>query len=158
MHAVWADVFGIPADTPQKQDLVIEAVMGFRLELDHMRKQLDTADVPASLTQAVFGQLKDAANPAALDQSWGNYAGKVSGADCRLVLAWAGWVLREQVDLEIEPQQFMAIEEHLLELESLLEDSQVPRRFVTLCNGKSRTFARLCACIRFKESVRYGKR
>lgn len=126
MHKVWADVFEIPADDPHSQDWVPEAVMAFRAELDHARKQLDRLGVPPELTSSVFVRLKDAANPAVLGQTWANYKNDVSGQDMRLVLAWSVWVLRELGEPEVEQQQFEAIHQHLSELEEMLQDPEVP--------------------------------
>lgn len=126
MQKVWAEIFGIPLDTPNTHDWVIEAAMAFRAQVDYTRKQLDKLGVPADLTSAGFIRLKEVANPAVLDHPWTNHKGNVSTPEIRLVLAWSAWVLREFGEPEVEQQHFEAIQQHLSELESMLQDPEIP--------------------------------
>ena len=126
MLKVWAEVFGISADSPNLEDWATEAVLAFRAEIAHTRARLDQLEVPQELTSSVFVGLRDWANPATANNQWGQTKAGISGPQFRLVLAWSAWVLRKLGEPEIEQQQFEAIQKHLAELEAMLLDTEVP--------------------------------
>ncbi|GAA6143668.1 hypothetical protein [Hydrogenophaga sp. 5NK40-0174] len=133
MQKVWAEVFGLPTDAPQTEDWVVEAVVAFRMELEHARQQLDNIGVPSDLTNHVFTRLKHAASPTFLTQQWAHHKSALVGIENTLVLRWCDWALRTLGEAEIEAQQFQSIKNHLAELEQLLNEPDVPpaiREFV----------------------------
>lgn len=133
MRDVWAEMFDIPKDSPHIDDWTIEAVMAFRAEVDLASKQLAALDVPPNLTNSVFPRLRDVANPVVFGQQWGQHKTLLQAPECALVLSWSAWVMRKLGEPQVEQAQFLAIKQHLSELDDLLQDPEVPpaiRNFV----------------------------
>lgn len=126
MLVVWAEIFGIPTDSPHLEDWVIEAALAFRAEVDLTSKQLDALGVPSELTTSVFPRLRNTANPVVFNNQWGSHKASLQAPECALVLSWSAWVMQRLGEAGIEQEQFAAIVAHLEELEQLLQATEMP--------------------------------
>lgn len=121
----WGHVFGLNESLPNHEDNMIMLLMSLRQQLDNIRLSLDAHEVPSDLTHPGFKRIKDIASPSLINQNWGSYKQSVQSNECRKILEWSSWVLRDENAEELSQDELNALMEQLEQLETKVLISSV---------------------------------
>jgi hypothetical protein len=114
----WAHVFGLNESLPNHEDNMVMLLMSLRQQLDTIRLSLDAYEVPENLTHPGFQRIKDIASPSLINQSWSSYKQSLHTPECRKILEWSSWVLRDEAVDELNQDELNALMEQLEQLET----------------------------------------
>ena len=101
---VWATVFEIAPDTPKTDREVTLGLQALHNQIDVVRSALLAEGVPPELAERALKRFDKTASPAYLHGEWASYRGNLIAPDTRVSLAWASWVLRDQDETELSPE------------------------------------------------------
>ena len=124
MHA-WAKALDVDPGTPDLEEEISLLVLGVRREVDVARRRLDLIGVPAGLSEPAFNRLRQVASPTQLNVPWGSHRGNVQPPECRKILEWVSWTLKEEAEGEMEPAMLEALREELDALQTALGTTDV---------------------------------
>ena len=130
---MWAKVFGLDVSSPHLEDDVTACVVALRQQIDFARMRLSAHSVPPELTNPGFNNLKNVASPGHLHASWKNHRDSILRPDARQAFTWAAWVLRDEAEDDMPPEELSTLRAELESLEDRLrqtEMSQYLRDFV----------------------------
>lgn len=125
MVKTWAVVFDLDPTGPALEDEVNACVVALRAQVDFTRTRLDEHGVPSNLTDPGFTRLRSVAAPALFHQSWNGHRGNIQAPECRHAFQWAAWVLRDESEQEVPPDELKGLLNEVLDLEQALRDADM---------------------------------
>lgn len=121
MVNAWADVFQLPRDSAYLEDEVVTCLQATRSEIELLRTKLLAIGVTEELLQPGLTRLRNITSAANLNAGWNSLREEIARPENRLPFVWANWVLKNESEVDMPPEELAAL---VQELNSLEKSSQ----------------------------------
>lgn len=121
----WAEVFALPHEGPRAEDDVATCLLAMRSEIDLARTTLLHRGVPEDLLHPGFARLRQYCSTTALNAGWNSYREEANRPETRLAWAWAAWVLQNEAEDDLPPEEFAALLQELNDVELALRSTEM---------------------------------
>ncbi|MDO9234930.1 MAG: hypothetical protein Q7U28_02705 [Aquabacterium sp.] len=122
---LWAEVFELEQDTPHTEDDVVTCLQALRSEMDLLQsKFLSIGGVP-ELLQPGLSRFRETASPIRLNQQWLNLRDEFGRQENRVMLAWAGWALRDENEEDVASEDLANLQKELDALGATLGETEM---------------------------------
>lgn len=125
MSHVWAKVFGLDINSPHLEDDATACAVALRQQIDFTRTRLSVHSVPAELTHPGFDRLKNTASPSNFHAAWNSHRDAIQRPECRHAFTWASWVLRDEAEADMPPDDLVALRTEIESLEKSLSETEL---------------------------------
>ena len=145
MLNVWAEVFDLP-DGPNLEDEVVTCLQAVRSEMEGLQARLKSMGVIDDLLRPGWERLRNITSTAYISQIWKGLRDEASRPENRIPFAWANWVLREESEDDMAPDELSSLRNELDALEASLRGTEMTvymRGFIQRQLNSIRTALRL---------------
>jgi hypothetical protein len=126
MVTIWAQVFAINGPSHQMEDTVTDYLVALREEIDVTQMLLvEKYNVPAELLQPGFQRLRDTASPGRIHSGWMGLKGNIQSPECRHAFLWSAWLLRDELEGDMQEEELGGLYKEMTALEEALNDSDM---------------------------------
>lgn len=124
MVNTWAEVLSLEKG-PHIEDDVTTCLVALRQQIDFTRMRLDEIGVPTELTSPGFDRLKNIASPSQLNASWNSHRSDIQSPECRHAFTWSAWILRDDDEADMSPDELSSLHSEIDSLESSLATTEI---------------------------------
>jgi hypothetical protein len=124
MVKVWADVLQLPEHGSLEDD-VVACLQALRGELDLLKARLLAMGVGEELLHPGLTRFRNVTSTAHINAGWNGLREEASRPENRIPLAWANWLLRDESEEDLAPDELGSLREELDALERSLKETDM---------------------------------
>jgi hypothetical protein len=119
MVKVWAEVLQLP-DHGSLEDDVVTCLQALRSEIDLLKARLQSLGVGEELLHPGLTRFRNVTSTVYLNAGWNGLREEASKPENRIPLAWANWLLRDESEDDLAPDELGSLRAELDSLEQAL--------------------------------------